>query len=195
MIRSIFTKKAVTWSDAELLEAIKRNDDMAFRYLYNTTFPLVKNYVTNNNGKEVDAEDIFQDGLLAMWDNIRFGKFELRDGTKLTSYLTRICKYRWLERLKSAGFKRSSILPEGFDSADESDNVLSGMITSEEINAMTLKFSQLGQKCQEILKLYYYEQKSMAEIAEIFDMQPNSIKNEKYRCMERLKNLFIKKDN
>lgn len=190
MIRSIFTRNAVTWSEADLLEQLLKNNDQAFRYLYKKAFPTVRHYVLNNNGKEEDAEDIFQDGLIAMWNNISYGNFELRDGTKITTYLTRICKYRWLERLKSAGFRRSSVLPDTFDAQEESEDPLTEMITTEEVEVLAEKFSQLGEKCQDILKLFYFENKSMSEIAEIFDMQANSVKNEKYRCMERLKKLF-----
>lgn len=190
MIRSLFSRQVVDLTDEELLSRIKKGDDTAFRVLYKTTFPMVKQFVLNNNGKSEDAEDIFQDGMIALWDNIKQGKFVMREDVKISSYLNKICRYRWLERLKSAGYKRSVKLPDHVDSADTGSDVLVDLISNEEITQFEDRFRQLGDKCQEILKLYYYEKKSMTEIAEILGMQPNSVKNEKYRCMERLKKLF-----
>jgi len=190
MIRSLFSRQNVELTEEALLALIREGDDIAFRYLYKRTFPHVRQFVVNNNGKEADAEDVFQDGILALWNNIQKGSFILHDEVKISSYLSKICRYRWLERVKSAGHKRSVALPEHVERADESSNALGSLISSEEIVDLENKFRQLGDKCQEILKLYYYEKKSMAEIATILDMQPNSVKNEKYRCMEKLKKLF-----
>ncbi len=190
MIRSLFSKQATELPEAVLFQRLKDGNEQAFRILYKSTFPYVKQYVLANNGKEEDAEDIFQDGMIALWDNINLGKFEMREGVKISSYLSKICRYRWLERLKSAGHKKMATMPDHFEKEDEGTDMLNDMISKEEVNAFEDKFYQLGDRCQLILKLFYYEKKSMAEIAEITGMQAASVKNEKYRCMERLKKLF-----
>ncbi len=190
MIRSLFGGKKQLLSDGELVEGIRKGDDKAFRVLYSTAFPSVKSFVLNNNGKEADAEDVLQDGMVALWDNVKQDKFILQDGVKVSSYLIKISKYRWLDRLKSADYKRSVALNPTIDNEDSGSNVLNELISSEEIAQFEGRFGKLGEKCQTILKLYYYEKKSMAEIAELLHMQPSSVKNEKYRCMEKLKTFF-----
>lgn len=190
MIRSLFGGKKQLLSDGELVEGIRKGDDKAFRVLYSTAFPSVKSFVLNNNGKEADAEDVLQDGMVALWDNVKQDKFILQDGVKVSSYLIKICKYRWLDRLKSADYKLSVALNPTIDNEDSGSNVLNELISSEEIAQFEGRFGKLGEKCQTILKLYYYEKKSMAEIAELLQMQPSSVKNEKYRCMEKLKTFF-----
>lgn len=190
MIRSLFSRQANELPESVLYQKLKNGDEQAFRILYSSTFPFVKQYVMDNNGKEEDAEDVFQDGIVALWDNINQGKFEMRNDVKISSYLTKICRYRWLERLKSAGYRKLTKMPDHFEKEDVETNLLSELISKEEINHFEEKFHELGDRCQMILKLFYYEKKSMVEIAEIMDMQPASVKNEKYRCMERLKKLF-----
>jgi len=190
MIRSLFSRERGEITDEALVSLISQGDDYAFKYLYKRAFPAVKRFVMDNNGKEADAEDVFQDGILALWENINYGRFIVREDAKITSYLNKICRYRWLERLKSAGFKKNAALPDGLDAEDTDSDVLNNLVSREELSELEQKFRTLGDKCQLILKLYYYEKKSMTEIAAILDMQPNSVKNEKYRCMEKLKKLF-----
>jgi RNA polymerase sigma factor (sigma-70 family) len=190
MLRSLFSKGGLQLSEAELYSRLKSGEDIAFKVLYRQTFPVIKHFVLQNNGKESDAEDILQDGMIALWDNIRQDKYIRNDGVKISSYLSKVCKYRWLERLRSAGHKRNLSVAEHSDMEDTGGNALQQLISNEEINALESQFRKLGPKCQQILKLYYYEKKSMSEIAQILGMQPASVKNEKYRCMEKLKNNF-----
>lgn len=193
MIRSLFVGKKQLLSDAALVEGIKEGNDIAFLMLYKSAFPAVKIFVLDNNGKEADAEDVFQDGMIALWDNVTQDRFQLQKDVKVGSYLIKICKYRWLERLKSSDFKRSVTLTSTIENEDSDSNALNDLISTEEINQLERKLGRLGEKCQTILKLYYYEKKSMSEIADVLMMQPSSVKNEKYRCMEKLKTFFDNK--
>jgi RNA polymerase sigma factor (sigma-70 family) len=48
--------------------------------------------------------------------------------------------------------------------------------------------SDLGAKCQEILKLFYYRSLKMKEIAEKLGFRSEKIaRNQKYKCLERAK--------
>ena len=190
MLRSLFSKGGLQLSEVELFEKLKSGDDIAFKVLYRQAFPIIKHFVLQNKGKESDAEDILQDGMIALWDNVRQNKYVRTDAVKISSYLCKVCKYRWLERLRSAGHKRSLSVAEHVEIEDIDVNPLQQLISHEEIDALDAQFRKLGPKCQQILKLYYYEKKSMSEIAQMLGMQPASVKNEKYRCMEKLKNNF-----
>lgn len=184
----LFSKKPEYQDDQHLVEGIANNDRQALDYLYSQSFSQIKQFITQNNGSEQDAEDIFQEGLLALWKNIRTGKYENQKNVKLSTYLFQVCKFRWFEHLKSAKVKYNSRLNPEFDVADESEM---SQIQEEIERASYLKslFRQLGEKCQQILNLYYYQKLPLAEIADKLDYTPQSAKNEKYRCMQRLKAL------
>lgn len=47
----------------------------------------------------------------------------------------------------------------------------------------------LGERCQLLLKLFYFERKTFKEIAEIMAMDEASARNAKYRCQEQLKKM------
>ena len=51
-------------------------------------------------------------------------------------------------------------------------------------------FNQLGEKCKAILHQFYYKKSSMKEIAALFNYEEKTAKNEKYRCMKKLRALY-----
>lgn len=54
---------------------------------------------------------------------------------------------------------------------------------------------QLGEPCRSLLTAYYHKDKSMTEIASAFGYtNPENAKNQKYKCLTRLKKLFFKEE-
>ena len=45
------------------------------------------------------------------------------------------------------------------------------------------------QECKSLLKLFYFEKKSMEEISELINITDASARNKKYRCMQKLKTI------
>lgn len=189
MIRSLFSDRKREMSDVELVERLRKNDESALNHLYQQCFPQVQRFVKDNSGSEADAEDVFQDGMIAFWEQVLSGRFELREDARVRTYVIRICTYRWYERLKSAGFRKTTALPALFDQPEDAEQ-LSHLVREEQIRDMELKFGQLNDKCRQILSLFYFDRKTMEEIASIMGYQASSAKNEKYRCMEKFKTLF-----
>ncbi len=175
-------------SDQDVVQGLLKNDSKAFDKLYHMSFSQIRQWITQNNGSEQDAEDIFQDAVLAVWKNIKEGKYQKKENVKLSTYVFQICKFRWFEQLKSARVRYSTKLNPEFDVVDANDQEELDS-QSERVNYLHRLFHQLGEKCQQILKCYYYQKMSLAEIAAQMDYTPQSAKNEKYRCMQRLKKL------
>jgi RNA polymerase sigma-70 factor (ECF subfamily) len=51
-------------------------------------------------------------------------------------------------------------------------------------------FERIGDPCHRLLEFFYFRQKSMEEIsAELGYKNPETAKNQKYKCMERLRKL------
>ncbi len=175
--------------DEDILRAIQSGDETAIDYLYQTYYQPIKLYVLQNSGNADDARDVFQDGVVAFWVNVREGNFQLTSEATLATYFTRICKNRWLDKIRSADFKRKASL-DAVTEPMATDDVLSRMISTEEVSQLAVLFGKLGDKCQQILRSFYYEKQSLEKIADTLGMQTDSLKNEKYRCMMRLKELY-----
>lgn len=160
--------------------------------LYDQHFPWLLQYIKKNNGDRADAEDIFQEGLMAAWINLKAGRFEGPE-EKFGAYIKQICKYKWLSHLRSAGFKQLQHTPDMavFEQmeqigADQQLQLAQAKLLSESLAA-------LGQKCKKLLQLFYYQRKSLSEIAALEGNSQESIKTIKYRCMMQLRKIYLEK--
>jgi len=52
-------------------------------------------------------------------------------------------------------------------------------------------FKGLGAPCKDLLMKFYFEKKSMKDIAEELQLDAASTRNKKYRCMQKLRELAL----
>ncbi len=174
----------------ELIKSFKRNDETVLKNLYLKVYPKVKLYILKNKGSEEQAKDIFQESFIACWKNIKDDKVGHHEN--IEAYLFTINKNKWIDYLRSANFKKTvsidSINPLFEDEVDV-------IYDEKEIQgkSMLQAFIQLNENCRKILNLYYYERFSMKEISVKLGIDSASARNKKYRCMEQLRSLTLKK--
>lgn len=173
--------------DQEIVQGLIQNNSEIINYLYSEVGPKVMHVIMKAGGSREEANDIFQEGIISTYENIRSGRYELRPDVKFTTYLIRVCKYKWYDTAKSAHKRKMSGLENDF--MDEEESVLEGLIRSEKYKALHSMIDQLNERCKEILNRYYWKRESMKEIGEALNMNPKSVKNGKYRCMKELQTL------
>jgi RNA polymerase sigma factor (sigma-70 family) len=183
-------RQTLAYDDTTLYEGLKRNQPSAFEYLYKNNYPAVRQLLRQYNGSEDDAKDVFQEGIIALWNNIRSGSYQLREDVKMSTYLIQICKLRWMDRMKKAS-SRYEIRQETYQEPAEEAEVMVDWINREEQSEFQQQFAQLGERCQSLLKGFYFMKQSLQEIAERLGIGEASAKNEKYRCMQRLKKIVL----
>jgi len=176
--------------DTTLYEGLKNNEPSAFEYLYKNNYPAVRQLVFQYKGSDDDAKDIFQEGMIALWNNIRSGSYQLRPDVKMSTYLIQICKLRWMDRLKKAS-SRYEVKQETYMEPAQEAEVEVEWINREEQSEFQQQFAQLGERCQTLLKRFYFMKQSLQEIADFLGIGEASAKNEKYRCMQRLKKIVL----
>lgn len=179
-------------SDApyQQLDAIKANDEKALRHLYTVNYPPVEKFVLQNSGSRDDAKDIFQEAFVAMWRNVRLEKFIPTGEGSLNAYLFQIARHKWMDHLRSATVKKTTTLEEKHDIAmtfEEMDDK-----DVERLKAIREKFKQLGDSCRELLIRFYYQKQPLKDIAVSMEWTEATAKNNKYRCMERLRTMITK---
>ena len=76
-----------------LLEGIRAGDTATIRLLYREVLPGIKKYVVRNSGNESDAEDIFQDALMVVYEKATSGDLKLTSA--LSTYLFAVSKHLW----------------------------------------------------------------------------------------------------
>ena len=176
----------ILFSDKGVIEALNNVDESetnrAFRYLYKMYYPMALRFVLQNNGDEDEAADLFQDVLIGFYQNIKKHKF--RGDSSIKTYLYSMVRNLWMVRLKRI-MKTVNIndehqfLKQAGQENPGSQEALHKMVES------ILK--DVGPKCSELLKRYYFDNLSMSEIAaQIGFDNENSAKTQKYKCMKKL---------
>ncbi len=166
---------------------IKHNDAVTLKELYKTNFAKVKRYVLKNSGDEQQAKDVYQEAFVAMWRNIKDDKFSAESETAINGYLFQIAKHKWLDQVRSVKYKNTTFINREieYDESDTDENE----VQNRKIKLIMDSIDQLGERCQLLMKLFYFERKSFKEIAEIMAMDEASARNAKYRCQEQLKKM------
>jgi len=183
------------YSDSELLSGLKSGDEMkkgkALRFIYKDSFPIVKSYILKNSGNEEDAADVFQDALIIFYEKIRLGQFELTSA--LQTYIYAVSRNIWLKRLKLSQ-KQLKYNPETEEVIIELE--LFDIVEDEDrYQKVSQALSEMGEACQKILMLYYFERKRMKEIAVNMNFKnEQGAKNKKSKCLKKIREyLNIKK--
>jgi RNA polymerase sigma factor (sigma-70 family) len=172
------------------LEKVKANDETTLKAIYAANYPKIENYITRNSGSVDDARDIFQEAFLATWRNIQLDRFEPKDEGSLAGYIFRIAQHKWMDQLRSNKRRKTVALPP-MEIAD-TDIDMASKEETDYIEKVKAHYAALGDQCRELLKRFYFLKESMREIAAFFSWTEATAKNNKYRCLERLRILVTK---
>src|SRR5687768_5919068 len=147
-------------TDAELIKRLTQTDqdNHAVLYLYQTYFGPCLHYVITNNGSHEDAEDIFQEVVVAFLYLVRQNRF--RGDSSIKTFLYALNKKLWINELKRRG--RAVKREEKYELlADRNLQKADVMIEQREAHQRLMEIiDELGEKCKQILLLYYYENHS-----------------------------------
>ncbi|MHA4809903.1 RNA polymerase sigma factor [Flavitalea flava] len=175
-------------NEQELLNGLVLNDRKAIETIYKQHYNMVQSLIINNNGHPDDAKDIFQEAMIVLYEKAKTGSFELN--CLLKTYLYSVCRRLWLKRLTQ--LQRFS--PE-VENLEETVPVEEELDRHEQLDldfqAMEHSMQNLGEPCKSLLEAYYLQKKSMVEIAGNFGYtNADNAKNQKYKCLMRLKKIF-----
>jgi len=173
------------FSDQEIIEAInKGRDTEVIDSLYATVLPNVKKHVVGNGGSLDDAFDLFQEALMVFYKLAVTGKFDATK-YKVHGFVFTICKNLWINQMKKKATSQNWEKKREKDGWDET--ILDNIITIERKTALDQLFQTLGDKCIEILTLFFYNKLSLKEIAEkLGDMSEDAVKVKSHRCKKLL---------
>jgi RNA polymerase sigma factor (sigma-70 family) len=180
--------------DTEILANLRSGDrlDETIRMLYRDHFDPLSRYILANNGSQQDAEDIFQDTMVAFIELVQKDRF--RGESSIGTFLYSMNRFAWLNEIKRKG--RAQAREEKYEKETEQPEMdsISGLTNREEQKEISRIIDSLGENCKKILLLYYYEDKSMKEIAEATEYDNEQVvRNKKYKCLKQLEQMLNEK--
>jgi RNA polymerase sigma factor (sigma-70 family) len=176
-------------TDREVVLGILNDSEDALNKLYTGYFPMILQFILNNNGDEDDAKDVYQEGIIVLYNKIKGGNFEL--SSKLKTYIYSVCRRIWLKKLSQQSKKTSNI--------SDFEDVMAVEVDLEQHEEKDKQFDKmqdallhLGEPCKTIIQDFYINNLSMQDICEKFGYtNTDNAKTQKYKCLQRLKKLFF----
>ncbi len=173
-------------SDQSMLQAIGAGDVAGLRRFRAAYFEMVAQLVRRGGGTRDDAEDIFQEATLVIYERLKDSP--LRLSSSLKTYLFAICRNLWSnvarkrQRLVAINDDQDNLANIG---ADESD-ILEFMQRREEYRIYREHFDRLSPQCRRVLSFFFAGVSMNAIAKEMNFSSAQYAKNVKCKCKQRL---------
>ena len=177
-------------SDQEIIKLLKDSSGN-LDIIYEKHKDYCMNFMKKINHNDELNQDIFHDALIVLNEKVKKDDFVLRENCTIQTYLNSICRNQILVRFKKNS--KHSEYSEDYDvriddwyenlETENNEKLRAGVTAFE-------KLKDLGGKCYEILRRFFYENHSMEKIA--YDLEytnADNVKNQKSRCQKKLKEL------
>lgn len=174
------------------IEDFKEDSNNAFGILYQKYFVYTKKFILNNKGNQEDAEDIFQDSLLILYEKLSVDNFEVY--TCLGNYIVGISKNLWLKKLKNRNFYIE--FPETY--FIENQEEINAAIENEKFFWEKLNgyIQSISSHCQNLIHDIFIRNKTIEEIQDKYQYSSrHNAQNQKYKCVEQIRKIKNKNLN
>ena len=170
-----------------LVSSLRLKDERALKLVYRQHYATITNMVMNNGGSLQEAKDVYQDAVIFLYEKLQDDQFELN--CQIKTFLYSVSRNIWLKQLKVRKKFEGTIV----DTEEIPEQIWESAMESEDrYQALALALASLGEPCNNIMRDFYINKSSMEEITEKFGYtNTDNAKNQKYKCLKRLKKLFF----
>ncbi len=186
------SKPKLQFTDSQFIDGLRTNSNEVLTALYKKYYNIVLKLIVSNNGTQEEAQDIYQETIIIVFENVKKPEFELN--CQLQTYIYSIAKRLWLKQLKRNG--KTFLFKEGEEEevADVTNDLSEHFKKEDNIFKMNQSMELLGEPCNTIITDFYVLKLSMDDIAEKFGYtNSDNAKTQKYKCLQRLKKYFFEK--
>jgi len=183
-------------TDEQLIAQLKQRDKKALATIYMEYKTEFFKFASRYNAKNELLEDVYQDALIVLYENAMVGKLDhLKSSVK--TYLFGTGKFMLFKHFRDS--KKEIIADEDYIFDKYETAVMEDVFDDEGPNEyqrqLVTNFKKLGEKCREILELFYVQGMKLDEIRiEQGYENKDVVKSQKSRCLKSLKNLIHNKD-
>lgn len=171
------------------IEAFSRGEDQALAYFFDLHYKSLCYFSSRLIQDDVEAEDIVADCFIKLWKSDR--KTYTAQNIKAFLYIScRNACFNYLKRLKI----KTSVQEVYYKQLEQEENpILNSIIKTEVLDMMVKEIELLPEKCREVFKLIYFEDKKTDEIAQQLGISVKTVRNHKAKAIELIKSSVLKK--
>ncbi len=171
---------AVNPDEQALLQRCRQGDEQAFRELVERYHRLIYTVAYQVLRDRHEAEDLTQEVFVQVYLKLK----EFRGESSLSSWLYRIAYHQGLNYRRDLKLERRELMEDASTLlASATESPMESIENKEEVEKL---LSKLPAHDRLILTLFYLEEHSIQEIAEILEISVNSVKVRLHRARERI---------
>jgi RNA polymerase sigma-70 factor (ECF subfamily) len=172
--------------DELLVMRCRRRDSAAWDELIRRWNDRLLYYLRRLIDHEHDATNALQD----VWLHVLRGLGTLQDGTRLAPWLYTIARRTAMNHLRGRYALHEESAPEAIFA--EIDDVDSDQFQLENAELIHFGLSQLGRSEREVLTLFFLEDLSIAEMAQLLNIPAGTVKSRLFKARRDLKRVLAK---
>lgn len=157
--------------------------------VYREAFPQAARVVRRLGGDLDTARDLFHDALVIYMEKRNNNTLDIQVSVK--AYLIGITRILWMQKF------RNDCRQQPLDIIGDHPDIPADLYAPEEERTRSLRqyLQAAGKKCLQLLQAFYYEQRSMEEIARTFNYRTaHSATVQKYKCLEKVRETIKRSD-
>lgn len=177
--------------DQQIILALRKGDFGVLDQIYQEHAPVILRWVLKNSGQAADAQDVFQEAIIALHQKANDPGFVLT--CPLGALLFSICRNKWLNQLRKKN-KEAEVRhweEEKYKNENSLVSVLEA-VEEEEVRQKRLDdtFAQLTELCQKLLRLLISGISSAEAAVQLGMTDANTVYRRKNACVGRWRTLF-----
>lgn len=173
-------KKSV--EEKNYIQGIISGDRVLIKEVYEKYHKAILHLVEKDRGNEEDAQDVFQEGLMLVYQKAQQKDFQL--SSSFFTYFYAICRNIWWNKRRKKSNTEITLTEEMQSMVV--DTTIPAIEKNEQLMLFRKKLLLLGQDCQELLRLFLQKVK-MEEIKKRMNYSSvNYVKQRKFKCKAQL---------
>jgi len=177
-------------SDKVFLEQVKKGDEAAFRRLFEKYWQDLFQLASKRLRSKDDASDMVQEVFLSLWNNVQQVEIE----ESLGAYLFVSLRNKIFNHYEKQSIRLKYLLSQPFHPVQSEELIWSHLSSKELRSVVAAEVSRMPAKMKEIYLLSREQQLSIAEIADLLLLAPQTIKNQLHLALGRIRE-SLRKNN
>ncbi len=181
--------------DQKYIEALKHNDNVLIKEIYQQWYGDVVQFVLQNSGTKDQAKNLFQETLTSLWEKVKSNNVELT--SSFGAYFYPVYRFKWLNYLNRDKERKNidtsteiNDVPKYTEAVEDYFNMDTENIKERRLHVFDDCFKKLSEDCQKMLNLKF-EGKKAEEIRKIMDRHStNAVFVAMHGCRIKLKKLI-----